>query len=538
MNIKNYCLCFVILCFCACAREEKAVLADVESFINDRPDSALAVLRDLKEMPTKRLKAKNALLHSMALDKCYIDLQTDSILAPAVKYYSCHGSSDERLKMCYYRARISENAKQPEEAIAWLVKGERFVNDCEDYAAAGRLYTSKATQYFNSYHLEEALRNEELALPLFKKSGNLRLCTMSVLNLADSHIALGHYDEAKSLLDSLMTDLPTISLSQKIRFCRSYARASLSRLESIPKCLDLVYENIPYPDRYPNLEMARCYASLQQVDSAAHFLSLFAKGDTTTLDRAAYSITKSDVLALSGDYREAFKNERNFVSYELNDLYERLQSEILFVEERTASEYESRLARIRSSVTILILVLSLVVLVLLVCLVNNHLKQKSEENKRLKEQFSTLIEEKETLQGLYDSSDCLSAKMKELLANRIEQIEKVLLMRKMAGKAHKDIAILKLDELVGNQHAFLVTLSLLYSVCHPVFINYLNSHNLSDSEIGYCCLYVLGLDSKDVVSLLETTNAYNTNASIRKKLGISKKEIHLPEYLRSIHFES
>jgi len=44
------------------------------------------------------IEAKYALLLSQALDKNYIDLQSDSIIAPAVRYYENHGTPDERLK--------------------------------------------------------------------------------------------------------------------------------------------------------------------------------------------------------------------------------------------------------------------------------------------------------------------------------------------------------------------------------------------------------------------------------------------------------
>ena len=62
----------------------------------------------------RKQKAKYALLYSMALDKNYIDLQSDSIIAPAIKYYERHGSHEERFLCYYYRARIYETAGDKE----------------------------------------------------------------------------------------------------------------------------------------------------------------------------------------------------------------------------------------------------------------------------------------------------------------------------------------------------------------------------------------------------------------------------------------
>ena len=104
-------LCALLLSACGASphRRIAAVLDDVESYINERPDSALAVLRELDSTAAVRGPARLArasLLHSMALDKCYIDLKTDSILAPAVAWYMRHGSPDEKLKTLYYQGRL------------------------------------------------------------------------------------------------------------------------------------------------------------------------------------------------------------------------------------------------------------------------------------------------------------------------------------------------------------------------------------------------------------------------------------------------
>ena len=63
-------------------------------------------------------------LLSQALDKNYIDLQSDSIIAPAVRYYENHGTPDERLKVFYYRGRISMNANDYDSATEYFIKAD------------------------------------------------------------------------------------------------------------------------------------------------------------------------------------------------------------------------------------------------------------------------------------------------------------------------------------------------------------------------------------------------------------------------------
>ena len=58
-------------------RDVRNQLKDVEFYIADRPDSALAIIESIDSivLRTKGLQAHHALLHAMALDKNYIDVK-------------------------------------------------------------------------------------------------------------------------------------------------------------------------------------------------------------------------------------------------------------------------------------------------------------------------------------------------------------------------------------------------------------------------------------------------------------------------------
>ena len=68
-------------------------LKNVESYIMERPDSALTVLESIERssLKTQRNKAHHALLYAMALDKNYIDVTNDSIAQVAVDFYQKRG---------------------------------------------------------------------------------------------------------------------------------------------------------------------------------------------------------------------------------------------------------------------------------------------------------------------------------------------------------------------------------------------------------------------------------------------------------------
>lgn len=77
----------VFVLFISCDnRQTKALLQDVESYIQERPDSALQVLEmvDSSNLNTKSLRAHYSLLFAMSLDKNYIYNQTVTITGRVV----------------------------------------------------------------------------------------------------------------------------------------------------------------------------------------------------------------------------------------------------------------------------------------------------------------------------------------------------------------------------------------------------------------------------------------------------------------------
>ena len=84
-------------------RQTKSLLQDVETYIQERPDSALRVLRkvDSLTLNTKALRARYSVLFAMALDKNYIDTTNFDVLQPAIDYYIKNGKREEKLRFLY-----------------------------------------------------------------------------------------------------------------------------------------------------------------------------------------------------------------------------------------------------------------------------------------------------------------------------------------------------------------------------------------------------------------------------------------------------
>uniref|UniRef100_UPI004025EE0C tetratricopeptide repeat protein n=1 Tax=Candidatus Cryptobacteroides bacterium TaxID=3085639 RepID=UPI004025EE0C len=180
-------------------RQTKSLLQDVETYIQERPDSALRVLRkvDSLTLNTKSLRARYSLLFAMALDKNYIDTTALSILEPTVAYYERLGSPQDKMLSCYYLGRIYANRKDYPNAVIFYSQALRESGEY-DYYHRGLIYAASADAYNASFNDEEELRNTILAYECFEKIGDMDL-DLSLYKVAQAYHNNERFDVADSL---------------------------------------------------------------------------------------------------------------------------------------------------------------------------------------------------------------------------------------------------------------------------------------------------------------------------------------------------
>ena len=161
----------VLLVSCRPVSRVNAALDDVESYINEAPDSARAVLQamDSTSLRTKRLRARYALLRTMAQNKCYDDITIPGLLDPAADWFARHGSPDEKMKLWFYRGRIQRDLGQTNEAAISFSRAESYADKVQDLHALGLLYFSLQTIYHSVYNRAKEQEYSEKAIELFKR---------------------------------------------------------------------------------------------------------------------------------------------------------------------------------------------------------------------------------------------------------------------------------------------------------------------------------------------------------------------------------
>ena len=129
------------------SRRVLGTLKDVESYIMERPDSALTVLDTMDRSSLRRedLRAHHALLHAMALDKNFIDVLDDSLASIALKYYSKKGSGKYKARALYYLGLSYYYNKDYKKAIIEFTKAEKAAAGDSEVGNRGKVYPAAKT---------------------------------------------------------------------------------------------------------------------------------------------------------------------------------------------------------------------------------------------------------------------------------------------------------------------------------------------------------------------------------------------------------
>lgn len=539
------CAAAVVLLSCSKADlETERTLADVASFIEERPDSALTILdtMDSFSLTTSALKARHSLLLAMARDKNYIDDTTDSIIAPAVSWYRRHGSADEKLLMNYYRGRIAMNAGDYETAMRWFADGSRFSEKARNKVWSGRLCNAKFQVYQHLFDSASAIDAALRSADYYAAAGELSRYYDAINNVACVYEQLLDTANALHYLGILRDNWDELDESQHSCYYAGMLSISSDKKPVLEQYLcDVNDEQVIYW-----VIVAKSYFEIGNYEQASRALKMAEKYvGTQGLD---YKWVNALVQEATGEYRSAAKSYREFIGANGNNNIDIFESDTKFVEERIATNRTIN----HQLYIILIIVLSLMVSFLFGILLwvrHSSLKKihkmsekahKAEtellekENRRLEEERIRAVREKEEYERMYNEA-----------VSRIELLERIKKEPRL-GKGVRDVvdkylSVLnkfiaahvsktfdkdtkaELAALMGEQKDFLKSIGLAFSLSHPNFIGYLNKCRLNDWEKGCCCMFCIGLNNSEIADYLKRPSFKNDLTTIRGKLKVERR---------------
>ena len=527
-----------------------------ENIINSRPDLALSILDSIKPetINGKNTKARYALLYSIALDKNYIDTTTLEILQPAIDYYLKKGTSDEKLKTYYYQGRIYQNRNENDSAMQSFVRGKELFLQCSDSITMANLLVAQGTLFYTTYKFKEFIENNLSASKLYESTGKSENELKTLGNILDGCILM----ENKSLADSVY-----IVANNKIAhhenltpIIEPYLLSYVMQFGSNEDIRDIINNIIEHKnlDELDNIDLAYAYFKIGDKQKALQYINSISP-DSQYIKSLKYLAIKSDILEHNGDFEQAIDAYKSYYA-EIDSIHQNIFShDLLFVEKRHEIE-KANLLEIQKKNRIIWLSIGIILVCLIVTVLiyyryrlgktqrllaiqeNEKLKLESDANalkaENLEYQLQQLKEESVSLKNILNARQDLDQPVQNAIQIRLDMLNK-LLATSIADNANYSKQYEEWrDQLLEHKEEFMNSTRLAYKATHPMFIDYLEKHGLSNDEINHACLYAIGLRGKDVGSYTKHSRYYHISSDIRKKLGIDEHQTNLGIYIRKL----
>lgn len=395
----------------------------IDSYIIERPDSALAALEsiDREELRTSRTKAHHALLYAMALDKNYIDVTNDSIAKVATDYYKKHGPRRNYARALYYLGKSYYYNEEYDKAILEYSKAEKVAEKC-DSLYLGMIYTAKADTYNKTYNSIAELNCIQEALNIFKEVEAKQYIRPIMHSLGIAYHNCKRYEDAIQTYNYIIES----TVEADYYTIQSYLRLAHSIIEHST----------------PDYELAESLfgkaknvygADLQEKDYWAWAYSLYKIGKFAEADKIVQEITISDELAanfwkmrinvLLKDYETAHEYDLLTIDYRNNIIKNLLEESLATYQkdyyqvELESSEYRVKIRTIGMIVVILIGILTLIIICLLI---NKYTKRQNEEKEKLLEYAEEI--KRQLIEAEKNDYPALKRKYLSLYKSRFETI--------------------------------------------------------------------------------------------------------------------
>ena len=461
-----------------------------------------------------------------SLDKNHIDICSDSIIYPATSYYLRKGSDRHQCMAYYYTGRICENAHDSEMAMQWMTMAEKSSEE-RSYLHA-LIVSCKGRLYLSSCDYTAAAENFHMAADIFSENGYDDKYISCKLREAISMLISGDSKGAEEIADGIMV----LQMKSKMHQSRINYPALLNIYDvTRPECtlvlLEKYLQEAEPHDTVDWLTVAQIYLSNGMPEKAKQALHKCRCID------AAYHYRLAQADEMSGNYMDAVKSYRNYISQSgmIGDGI--IDQDTRFVEERIRhiDTYEKvRMKNLILWMSIAAAVITLILAAFIILTIRKQLQFKEQEKEILKIQLDGLMTERKELSSIHMAEE----EVRQIIAERLAIIDDFVMSETLQDNIFEKKARGALKRIIDDREKFISQTRLIFSQSHPEFISYLKKMELTEREIEHCCLYAIGLNGKMVMSFTNLKRHYHIGSGIRRKLGLTEHDTNLSIYIRRI----
>lgn len=559
---------FSVVLFQSCtdAKSVEEALHNAEMNMEEHPEQALEILESISQpdLATRKTRARYALLLSIALDKNYVDIANDSIIAPAVKYYKNHGNADDRLKTMYYWGRIAMNAGEYEDAISRFTMAEPYVESAHDKMAIARLYKAQMLIYQYSYDSDMIIRSAEETARYYLMAGDTTRYINTLNDVVTGYLHKQDTLNTRLQLDELKSYWNILTPRQMSNWY-----SAMLLLNEFTGCVDaeeMISEylsTISEPSIVRWLSVANAYYYSGNLKKASEALEKAEQHENRYF--LYYHLISGDINADIGNYRQATDSYRQYIAATGKKNGKLFESDINFIRER----HDLQMKLLRKNYTVYLLLSYALILLLTAIVIISRMRWLRKEKKLSDEKHKVAIElaeqrriterlqyaeEKKQLQiekdnyiKMYDETlheierlkntlndNKLDASVRKHVAERLALLNKFVAANIVPGFSNE--AVEELRHIMNDKQQFIESTRFSFGLAYPEFIEYLRKHGLTDSEIGFCCFYTIGLRGKDIANYMGMSQSgyYKFSSNLRKKFALKEKDTNIDIFLRNL----
>ncbi len=430
-----------LLALCSCMREAR-ILDGIESYIHERPDSALAVLERINpgKLHSPRLRAEYSLWHTAALEKNYIDTTDLEVIRPAYEYYSRHGSPVDKMRANYYQGCIYVHRRDDNAAMSYYMKALEDSSKVDDNHYKELVNSAISDIFSRNFNYEQEVEYARDAIRYAHLANDAKGEWAITGHLASACSNARMWEESEKTYEEFFS-MPVYDSLYYYRRRINYAKELLIRTVPDPqRCLDFLEEVSQSCPRAMTIEAYCLYASaLQKLgndkvadDVMEQLIAIGASHDVIKYWRC--NIRKDQ-----GRYKEAFEDltqsvmvQDSVVMVVLKQSLVKSQRDYLHAQS-TILKKENELVKYRNGVAIAILLLALSVCISL------YFRRKAILDKRI-EELSALNAESQQMLALQDTkSELIHSQLEEKEAALFSLRRQFALMFKAQYKALNDL---------------------------------------------------------------------------------------------------
>ena len=265
----------------ACGPDRRVALAE-KLMAEKETDSAIVVMQEIKE-PQNNLTDRDYALYALLLSeamhrKQQLNAETDTLLLPAIKYFSESGDSLYAERALYCKAHLDRRLYRMKDAMQSFLKALLFLQGSGNDEQLYRVNTWLGVVCLNQEEYEGKMRYSKEALKAALRMDNLFYKNLALCDIATGYYFLNRLDSAlyyaQAAYDAAIAD----SLPSQLPHVYTDLGSIYAKMGENGKALEYIDKAIGLRSRKDTLAILGLYADkvdlfgkLGQYDSAYHY---------------------------------------------------------------------------------------------------------------------------------------------------------------------------------------------------------------------------------------------------------------------------